>query len=302
MTIVTKVAIAVVESAGHVLVGTRPAGVPLAGRAEFPGGKCQSDETTRSCAVRECREETGLMVVPRRHLMTTSHEYEHGIVELDFWRCALSPDVADLCEPAKPFRWVPFRELRYLDFPEGNRKVLELLLEGTSKPRAVDDELQRMIDDITSAFAGAQRPVHFTDISHCSECAQHDKTLQAAGRDALQLSHVGTPGWDPINFVTDDAYRYLLPGLVRVMVQNPGQYFDRFLLHLRPDRLAAMPAVESRAVENFLNRYRERIARQTTSGQGEWNTILPKNGPSLPGGPMNEIDARLEEFRAVVRS
>ena len=55
MSSATRIGIAVVESAGQVLVGLRPEGVPLAGMAEFPGGKCEQDETPRSCAVRECR-------------------------------------------------------------------------------------------------------------------------------------------------------------------------------------------------------------------------------------------------------
>ncbi len=125
-----RVAISVVECAGHVLVGTRPEDAPLAGMSEFPGGKCQFDETTRACAVRECREETGLIVVPRGHLITTTHEYEHGTMELDFWRCSLSPDLPDLATPIKPFRWVPFSELASMDFPSGNSDALKRLIES----------------------------------------------------------------------------------------------------------------------------------------------------------------------------
>ena len=122
-----KVAIAVVESAGKVLVGVRPEGTTLAGMHEFPGVKCESDETPRSCAVRECREETGLMVVPRDHLLTTTHEYDHGKVELHFWRCGLSPDLPDCAPATQPFRWVNLGELSQLNFPEGNQEVLYIL-------------------------------------------------------------------------------------------------------------------------------------------------------------------------------
>ena len=123
----TKVAIAIVESAGHVLVGTRPAGGPLAGKAEFPGGKCLPDETPRSCAVRECREETGLIVIPREHLVTTMHEYEHATLELNFWRCALTPDLPDCSTAQQPFSWVSLQSLNELDFPEANAEVLSIL-------------------------------------------------------------------------------------------------------------------------------------------------------------------------------
>lgn len=67
------------------------------------------------------------MVIPRDHLATIDHEYEHGAVELHFWRCRLIPDLADLSDPVAPFRWVPFSQLSTLRFPEANQAVLEQL-------------------------------------------------------------------------------------------------------------------------------------------------------------------------------
>ena len=130
MPVAQKVAIAVVESAGHVLVGTRSETSTLPGKAEFPGGKCQSDETPRSCVVRECREETGLIVVPRDHLTTVTHEYEHATVELHFWRCRLTPDLPDMSPAADSFQWVPLSQLGNHDFPEANAEVIRLLTSG----------------------------------------------------------------------------------------------------------------------------------------------------------------------------
>jgi len=129
MTSAVKIGIAVVESAGRILVGKRSPNSPLPGLAEFPGGKCESDETPRSCAVRECQEETGLIVIPREHLATIEHSYPHGDVELHFWRCALSPGLPDLAAPVNPFRWIKFEKLASLQFPEANRLVLEQLLQ-----------------------------------------------------------------------------------------------------------------------------------------------------------------------------
>ncbi len=124
-----RVAVAVVESDGHVLVGVRGNGQSLSGLNEFPGGKCLFDETTRAAAVRECREETGLIVIPRRHLATTTHTYDHDEVELDFWHCCLSPDLPGLARPHEPFRWVPVAELHTLEFPAGNQDALRRLQE-----------------------------------------------------------------------------------------------------------------------------------------------------------------------------
>ena len=84
-----RVAIAIVEQNGQFLVGVRPESVPLAGLAEFPGGKVHDDETAAAAAVRECREETGLQVVIDREFFSTCHRYDHGLLEIQFFFCRL---------------------------------------------------------------------------------------------------------------------------------------------------------------------------------------------------------------------
>jgi len=120
------IGIAVVERDGRYLVGTRPDGVPLAGYAEFPGGKCEPGETPEACAVRECREETGLVVEPVELLERRTWDYPHGRVELSFALCR----PVDGSEPAAPFRWVPRAELAGLRFPEANAAVVGRLVAG----------------------------------------------------------------------------------------------------------------------------------------------------------------------------
>ena len=53
MTSLKQVGIAVVEHAGRYLVGVRGPDVPLAGFAEFPGGKFLINESPFDCAIRE---------------------------------------------------------------------------------------------------------------------------------------------------------------------------------------------------------------------------------------------------------
>jgi 8-oxo-dGTP diphosphatase len=124
-----RVAIAVVEHQDRYLVGTRRSDQSLAGRSEFPGGRCLPDEEGSACAVRECREETGLAVTAVRRLCEVRHTYAHGALELEFWLCRLgqgeSPERA-----AGGFVWVPSESLKSLDFPEANRTVLEILGAG----------------------------------------------------------------------------------------------------------------------------------------------------------------------------
>jgi 8-oxo-dGTP diphosphatase len=126
MAIPQRIGIAVVEHRGRFLVGIRPAGVPLAGYAEFPGGKCDPDEAPDACAVRECAEETGLAVTTVHQLDRLVHTYDHGMVELHFWLCRPS-DAASVADSHQGYGWVVARELTTLQFPDANAGVIRML-------------------------------------------------------------------------------------------------------------------------------------------------------------------------------
>ena len=126
MTSVKQIGIAVVEHDGKYLIGVRGPDVPLAGFAEFPGGKCHVDESPTDCAVRECFEETGLRIVPVRLLQVLQFQYPHAHVELHFVLC--QPDRAsDVREVHNQFHWLSLTELRTQKFPEGNSDVINIL-------------------------------------------------------------------------------------------------------------------------------------------------------------------------------
>ena len=127
----TRVAIAIVEHKGQFLVGICPAGVPLAGLAEFPGGKIHDGETAAAAAARECREETGLQIVVDREFFSTTHRYDHGLLEIHFFLGRLAPGERSI--PISPFRWVTANELAMLKFPAANAPVTEILL-GKATP------------------------------------------------------------------------------------------------------------------------------------------------------------------------
>jgi 8-oxo-dGTP diphosphatase len=128
----TRVAIAIVEHDGQFLVGVRPAGVPLAGLAEFPGGKVHDGETAAAAAVRECREETGLQVVVDREFFSTIHRYVHGLLDIQFFLCRLDAGIEG-STPISPFHWVTADELARLEFPAANAPVTKTLL-GKATP------------------------------------------------------------------------------------------------------------------------------------------------------------------------
>jgi mutator protein MutT len=120
-----QIAVAVVEHAGCFLIGQRPEGVPLAGLWEFPGGKIEPAETPAEAAIRECREEAGLVVRAVGEYLVEQEEYAHGRVELHFIACQLEDEPAG--PPLPPFRWVPQEQLTNYEFPSGNRSLLAML-------------------------------------------------------------------------------------------------------------------------------------------------------------------------------
>ena len=122
----TQIGVAVVEHEGRFLIGVRGGEDSLTGLAEFPGGKCDPDEKPRDAALRECREETGLLVVPVRELQEQVWKYPEATVELHFWLChPTQPEFIE--EHHQGFRWVTREELLSHEFPPANEEVLKIL-------------------------------------------------------------------------------------------------------------------------------------------------------------------------------
>lgn len=127
---VVRVGIGLIERAGRYLARKRPdrPGSPMPGVWEFPGGKCENDESPEQATARECREETGIGVIVRRHRKTILHQYRHGLVELHYFDCrSAERDAEPLAESG--FLWLPARELPGLPFPEANEAILKELAE-----------------------------------------------------------------------------------------------------------------------------------------------------------------------------
>lgn len=83
------VAAALIDPDNHVLITRRPAGKPLAGLWEFPGGKVHEGETPEKALVRELREELGIEVCESCLAPFTfaSHTYEHFHLLMPLFLC-----------------------------------------------------------------------------------------------------------------------------------------------------------------------------------------------------------------------
>jgi len=60
--LVLVAACALIDADGRVLLAQRPAGKPMAGLWEFPGGKVESGERPEDSLIRELKEELGIVV------------------------------------------------------------------------------------------------------------------------------------------------------------------------------------------------------------------------------------------------
>jgi 8-oxo-dGTP diphosphatase len=88
-TSVTVVCVALIDTDGRVLLAERPAGKPMAGLWEFPGGKVQPGETPEAALIRELREELGIDVAETclSPLTFASHRYPTLHVVLLLYVC-----------------------------------------------------------------------------------------------------------------------------------------------------------------------------------------------------------------------
>ena len=119
------VAAAVIERDGAFLLTRRLDGTHLAGTWEFPGGKCEPDETLEACLVREIHEELAAGVVVGNRVLVTRHAYPERTVELHFFHATLAGEPTP--QLGQQMRWVPRAELLALPLPEADADLIRLL-------------------------------------------------------------------------------------------------------------------------------------------------------------------------------
>ena len=123
-------ACALVDADGRVLVARRPAGKPLAGLWEFPGGKVMPGETPERCLIRELKEELGVdtetsCLAP---LTFASHGYEGFHLLMPLYVCRVWQGTPTPHE-GQDLRWLRPRALRDLSMPPADRPLIPVLEE-----------------------------------------------------------------------------------------------------------------------------------------------------------------------------
>lgn len=120
------------DGAGRWLVNCRPAGTPLAGSWEFPGGKLQPGEGRLAALKRELEEELGIDVLEAEPVLELQHDYPDKRVRLDVWHVrSYRGDV--VARDGQPLKWVTPEECRALAMLEADWPIVERLAGLSSK-------------------------------------------------------------------------------------------------------------------------------------------------------------------------
>ncbi len=136
--LVLVIACALIDSGNRVLLTQRPPGKAMAGLWEFPGGKCEADETPEICLMRELREELGIAVSPRdlTPLGFASHAYgpEAGDFHLlmPLYACR---EWRGQCRPleGQNLAWAGSSQLRDFPMPAADAPLIAPLREFLAK-------------------------------------------------------------------------------------------------------------------------------------------------------------------------
>ena len=126
--VVVRVAAAVIRRADRVLVQTRTAGRHYEGHWEFPGGKCEPDESAETCCVRECAEELDLDVDVVAPFGEMRWRYPQRDVHVTFLLCRPRGAREPVACEGQTLRWADAADLGRLAFLPANAEVLARLV------------------------------------------------------------------------------------------------------------------------------------------------------------------------------
>jgi 8-oxo-dGTP diphosphatase len=121
-------AVALIDRDGRVLLAQRPAGKPMAGLWEFPGGKVEQGETPEAALIRELREELGIdtwssCLAP---LTFASHAYEAFHLLMPLFACRKWEGIVQGRE-GQALAWVKAKDLQQYPMPAADIPLIPIL-------------------------------------------------------------------------------------------------------------------------------------------------------------------------------
>jgi 8-oxo-dGTP diphosphatase len=127
-----KVAAAVLEKEGKILVAKRRQKDSLPGKWEFPGGKIEPGETPEECLRRELEEEFAILAEIGEFICCSSFHYPHLSIELLAYKAKHRRGIFEL-KAHDEIRWVTKEELIEIDFSDADLPIVQRIME-TARP------------------------------------------------------------------------------------------------------------------------------------------------------------------------
>jgi 8-oxo-dGTP diphosphatase len=126
--LVLVAACALIDTDGRVLITQRPAGKPMAGLWEFPGGKVEAGETPEGTLIRELNEELGIdtSAACLAPLTFASHAYEEFHLLMPLYVCRRWKGIAQGRE-GQALKWVRAPALRDYPMPPADLPLIPAL-------------------------------------------------------------------------------------------------------------------------------------------------------------------------------
>jgi 8-oxo-dGTP diphosphatase len=124
-----RVVAGLIYQGDRVLVCQRKEGGSFPLKWEFPGGKVENREDDLATLRRELKEELGIEVQSAGEVFRHSHSYPDQIVDLIFFKIEIYRGSVSN-KVFERVRWLNVKDLKELDFLEGDLPLIEKLISG----------------------------------------------------------------------------------------------------------------------------------------------------------------------------
>ncbi len=207
------------NTAGDICIAQRSTSAHQGGLWEFPGGKCEADETPLMALQRELHEELGIQVTQATPLIRLQHDYPDQSVLLDVWQVAAWQGEA-WGKEGQPVRWVPKNTLRHWAFPVANQAIIRAIELPDSyliTPEAHDIKafLQALERSLQTGIKLVQLRTCSLTLNDYMDLAQQAATLchQAKARLLLNAAcatpeHLALTGADGLHLTSTALHQY----------------------------------------------------------------------------------------------
>jgi 8-oxo-dGTP diphosphatase len=123
-----RVVAAILERDGHYLITQRRGSAVLPLMWEFPGGRVEEGEMDASALKREVRHRLGAEIEVGKLISFVSHPYEHYVVDLFLYECALIGGNALEARNVNAYKWVTSADFDQYPFTPADEASMNKLL------------------------------------------------------------------------------------------------------------------------------------------------------------------------------